>query len=203
MHGNKLEGSAVLQGETPISPEKQKDPRCADSTTSNFQLSRLGRFRRSTSHKRDSVSQMRAACHREEPWFSYVLPHEPEHEEHTKMKPQNTICLSFDKEALEAARFYAATFPNSRVTAVHKAPGDFPGGKEGDVLTARRSPSKSPRTIRRKPTATGARSFAMAGRKVSVAGARIAGACPGKSPRAPSRTPLPPEALRQSAPSRP
>ena len=37
--------------------------------------------------------------------------------------------------AEEAARFYAATFPNSEVTAVHKAPGDFPGGKEGDALT--------------------------------------------------------------------
>src|SRR5580658_8619072 len=53
----------------------------------------------------------------------------------TKMKPKNTICLWFDKDALEAARFYAATFPNSEVTAVHMAPGDFPGGKEGDVLT--------------------------------------------------------------------
>jgi predicted 3-demethylubiquinone-9 3-methyltransferase (glyoxalase superfamily) len=50
-------------------------------------------------------------------------------------KPKNTICLWFDKDAEEAARFYAATFPNSEVTAVHKAPGDFPGGKEGDVLT--------------------------------------------------------------------
>src|ERR1044071_5338655 len=51
------------------------------------------------------------------------------------MKPKNTICLWFDKDALEAARFYAATFPNSEVTAVHKAPGDFPGGKEGQILT--------------------------------------------------------------------
>jgi predicted 3-demethylubiquinone-9 3-methyltransferase (glyoxalase superfamily) len=51
------------------------------------------------------------------------------------MTPKNTICLWFDKDAEEAARFYAATFPNSEVTAVHKAPGDFPGGKEGDVLT--------------------------------------------------------------------
>ena len=51
------------------------------------------------------------------------------------MKPKNTICLWFDKDAEEAARFYAATFPDSKVTAVHKAPGDFPGGKEGDVLT--------------------------------------------------------------------
>jgi predicted 3-demethylubiquinone-9 3-methyltransferase (glyoxalase superfamily) len=51
------------------------------------------------------------------------------------MKAKNTICLWFDKGAEEAARFYAATFPNSEVTAVHKAPGDFPGGKEGDALT--------------------------------------------------------------------
>jgi predicted 3-demethylubiquinone-9 3-methyltransferase (glyoxalase superfamily) len=51
------------------------------------------------------------------------------------MKPKNTICLWFDKDAEEAARFYAATFPNSEVTAVHEAPGDFPGGKEGEVST--------------------------------------------------------------------
>ena len=51
------------------------------------------------------------------------------------MKPKNTICLWFDKDAQEAARFYAAIFPDSRVTAVHKAPGDYPGGKKGDVLT--------------------------------------------------------------------
>ena len=48
------------------------------------------------------------------------------------MKPKNTMCLWFDKDAHEAARFYAATFPNSEVTAVHKAPGDFPSGKQGD-----------------------------------------------------------------------
>ena len=51
------------------------------------------------------------------------------------MKPKNTICLWFDKDAEEAARFYAATFPDSKVSAVHKAPGDFPGGKQGDILT--------------------------------------------------------------------
>jgi predicted 3-demethylubiquinone-9 3-methyltransferase (glyoxalase superfamily) len=50
------------------------------------------------------------------------------------MKPKNTICLWFDKDAHDAARFYAATFPDSKVTAVHKAPSDYPGGKEGDVL---------------------------------------------------------------------
>jgi predicted 3-demethylubiquinone-9 3-methyltransferase (glyoxalase superfamily) len=51
------------------------------------------------------------------------------------MTPKNTICLWFDKDAHDAARFYAATFPESKVTAVHKSPGDYPGGKEGDVLT--------------------------------------------------------------------
>jgi predicted 3-demethylubiquinone-9 3-methyltransferase (glyoxalase superfamily) len=51
------------------------------------------------------------------------------------MKPKNTTCLWFDKDAHEAARFYAATFPDSKVTAVHQAPGDYPSGKKGDVLT--------------------------------------------------------------------
>jgi predicted 3-demethylubiquinone-9 3-methyltransferase (glyoxalase superfamily) len=58
-----------------------------------------------------------------------------EQKEQTNMKPKNTICLWFDKEAHEAAQFYAATFPDSKVTAVRQAPGDFPGGKKGDVLT--------------------------------------------------------------------
>lgn len=49
--------------------------------------------------------------------------------------PKNTICLWFDTEAEAAARFYAATFPDSAVTAVHRAPGDYPSGKAGDVLT--------------------------------------------------------------------
>ena len=49
--------------------------------------------------------------------------------------PKNAICLWFDKDAEQAARFYAATFPDSRVTAVHRAPADYPSGKAGDVLT--------------------------------------------------------------------
>ena len=49
--------------------------------------------------------------------------------------PKNTICLWFDDGAHAAARFYADTFPDSKVTAVHKAPGDYPGGKAGDELT--------------------------------------------------------------------
>lgn len=51
------------------------------------------------------------------------------------MIPKNTICLWYDKDALEAAQFYAKTFPDSKVGGVHRAPGDFPGGKQGDVLT--------------------------------------------------------------------
>jgi predicted 3-demethylubiquinone-9 3-methyltransferase (glyoxalase superfamily) len=48
---------------------------------------------------------------------------------------KNTICLWYDHDAEEAARFYADTFPDSSVDAVHRAPGDSPSGKEGDVLT--------------------------------------------------------------------
>ena len=49
--------------------------------------------------------------------------------------PKNTICLWYDRDAEEAARFYAQTFPDSSVKAVHRAPGDYPSGKKGDVLT--------------------------------------------------------------------
>ena len=48
---------------------------------------------------------------------------------------KNTICVWYDKDAEAAARFYAATFPDSEVNAVHKAPSDYPSGKAGDVLT--------------------------------------------------------------------
>jgi predicted 3-demethylubiquinone-9 3-methyltransferase (glyoxalase superfamily) len=51
------------------------------------------------------------------------------------MPGKNTICLWFDKNAEDAATFYAKTFPESAVGAIHRAPGDFPGGKKGDVLT--------------------------------------------------------------------
>src|SRR4051794_27307554 len=53
----------------------------------------------------------------------------------TQVASKNTICLWYDRDALEAARFYAKTFPDSTVGAVHRAPGDFPSGKEGNVLT--------------------------------------------------------------------
>jgi len=51
------------------------------------------------------------------------------------MLAKNTICLWFDGAAQQAAEFYAATFPDSTVTAIHRAPSDYPMGKEGDVLT--------------------------------------------------------------------
>ena len=48
---------------------------------------------------------------------------------------KNTICLWYDGDAEDAARFYAKTFPDSSVGAVLRAPGDYPSGKKGDVLT--------------------------------------------------------------------
>lgn len=48
---------------------------------------------------------------------------------------RNTVCLWYDRDALDAATFYAETFDDSAVHAVHRAPADFPDGKEGDVLT--------------------------------------------------------------------
>ena len=48
---------------------------------------------------------------------------------------KNTICVWYDHDAEAAANFYAKTFPDSKVNAVHKAPSDYPGGKKGDVLT--------------------------------------------------------------------
>ena len=50
------------------------------------------------------------------------------------MLSKNTICLWYDDSAQDAATFYAATFPDSAVGAVHRAPGDYPAGKQGDVL---------------------------------------------------------------------
>ncbi|KWV89538.1 MULTISPECIES: VOC family protein [Pseudomonas] len=51
------------------------------------------------------------------------------------MNNKNTICLWYNGDALEAATFYAQTFPDSEVKAVHRAPGDYPAGKQGDELT--------------------------------------------------------------------
>lgn len=52
-----------------------------------------------------------------------------------KMVRKNRVCLWYESEALEAAKFYARTFPDSAVGAVCHAPGDYPAGKQGDVLT--------------------------------------------------------------------
>jgi len=51
------------------------------------------------------------------------------------MASKNTICLWFEGGAVDAAHFYAKTFPDSAVGAIYRAPGDYPDGKQGDVLT--------------------------------------------------------------------
>ncbi len=51
------------------------------------------------------------------------------------MSSKNTICLWFNHDAVDAANFYAETFPDSAVQAIHRAPGDYPAGKQGNVLT--------------------------------------------------------------------
>ncbi|AUM70689.1 VOC family protein [Pseudomonas fluorescens] len=51
------------------------------------------------------------------------------------MNNKNRICLWYDGTAQEAAEFYARTFPDSAVNAIHHAPGDYPSGKQGDVIT--------------------------------------------------------------------
>jgi predicted 3-demethylubiquinone-9 3-methyltransferase (glyoxalase superfamily) len=53
----------------------------------------------------------------------------------THMPSKNTICLWFNNDAVDAANFYAETFPDSAVQAIHRAPGDYPAGKQGNVLT--------------------------------------------------------------------
>jgi 2-polyprenyl-6-hydroxyphenyl methylase/3-demethylubiquinone-9 3-methyltransferase len=56
-------------------------------------------------------------------------------DEEIAMASRNTICLWYDGTALDAATFYAATFPESAVGSVLRAPGDYPDGRQGDVLT--------------------------------------------------------------------
>jgi predicted 3-demethylubiquinone-9 3-methyltransferase (glyoxalase superfamily) len=51
------------------------------------------------------------------------------------MMAKNTVCLWYDHNAEDAAKFYASVFPDSKITAVHRAPADYPSGKKGDVLT--------------------------------------------------------------------
>ena len=49
--------------------------------------------------------------------------------------PKNLVCLWFDGTTEDAANFYAATFPDTRVNAIHRAPDDYPEGRKGDILT--------------------------------------------------------------------
>jgi predicted 3-demethylubiquinone-9 3-methyltransferase (glyoxalase superfamily) len=49
--------------------------------------------------------------------------------------PKNLVCLWYNHDAEEAANFYAATFPDTRVTGTHRAPSDYPDGRQGDVIT--------------------------------------------------------------------
>ena len=51
------------------------------------------------------------------------------------MASKNTVCLWYESDALGAAEFYARTFPDSAVGTILRAPGDFPDGKQGDILT--------------------------------------------------------------------
>jgi predicted 3-demethylubiquinone-9 3-methyltransferase (glyoxalase superfamily) len=119
---------------------------------------------------------------------------------------KNTICLWYDKEAEDAARFYAAVFPDSQVKAVYRAPSDYPSGKQGDVLTVEFtvlgipclglnggphvkhsdafSFQVSTETQEETDPATGTPSSATAGRPVPAVGAKINGACLGKLRRA-------------------
>ena len=48
---------------------------------------------------------------------------------------KNTICLWYNHNAEEAARFYTDLFPDSYMGSIHRAPGDYPDGKAGEVLT--------------------------------------------------------------------
>mgnify|MGYP001130648207 CR=1 FL=1 len=61
---------------------------------------------------------------------------------------KNTICLWFDREAEQAARFYAETFPDSAVDEIVRAPADFPSGRAGDVLIAISTSGKSPNVLK-------------------------------------------------------
>ena len=117
---------------------------------------------------------------------------------------KNTICVWYDKDAEAAARFYAETFPDSSVGAVHLAPGDYPSGKKGDVLMVEFTVAGVPciglnggpmfkqneafsfqiaTDDQPRPTVIGTPSSAMAARRARAAGARTSGASRGKSRR--------------------
>ena len=52
----------------------------------------------------------------------------------TTQVTKNRVCLWYNRDAEEAARFYAKIFPDSSVGTIYRAPGDYPSGKKGDVL---------------------------------------------------------------------
>ena len=126
------------------------------------------------------------------------------------MPRKNTICLWYDGTALDAAQFYARTFPDSAVGAVMHAPGDFPDGKQGDVLTVEFTVIGIPclglnggPAFRPKPTACGTRLSETAARKARAGGVKTSGACRGRSRRACSSTHSPtPIARRPSVRSK-
>ena len=118
---------------------------------------------------------------------------------------KNTIGLWYDKDAEAAARFYAETFPDSAVGAVHRAPSDYPSGKEGDVLTVEftvlgvpclglnggpvfkhneSSRSRSRPKTRKRLIDTGTQLLRMVGKRASAGGAKTTGEFPGRSRRA-------------------
>src|SRR5918912_843143 len=104
---------------------------------------------------------------------------------------KNTVCLWYDRDAEDAARFYAETFPDSSVTAVHRAPGDFPSGKQGDVLTVEFTVMGIPCIgLNGGPAFKHTEAFSFqvatadqsetAAKRVRAAGARTNGVCPGR-----------------------
>ena len=120
------------------------------------------------------------------------------------MTPKNTVCLWFDRDALEAAQFYADTIPDSSVGTVMRAPGDFPDGKEGDVLTVEFAVAGIPCVgLNGGPAFQQSEAFSFqiatddqaetdrlgmplsitVARRAPAVGARTGGACRGRSPR--------------------
>jgi len=118
-----------------------------------------------------------------------------------KKPAKNTICLWYDGDAEDAAQFYAKTFPDSSVDAVYLAPGDYPSGKKGDVLTVEFTVLGIPciglnggptfkhseafsfqvaTEIKRKLIAIGMQLLIMVVRKASVGGVETSGDCPGR-----------------------
>jgi predicted 3-demethylubiquinone-9 3-methyltransferase (glyoxalase superfamily) len=140
----------------------------------------------------------------------------------TNVIPKNTICLWYDGTALDAAKFYAETFPDSAVGRVHRAPGDYPAGKQGDVLTVEFTVIGIPCLgLNGGPAFKHCEAFSFqvatddqaetdrlwnaivgnGGQEGPAAGARTSGACRGRSrhapspPRSPILTPPQPSAL--------